>query len=195
MFLHSTWPTVVVNMKSKKFMSRNSQARNLLDAVFFEASMVSEERFQLKPDLEKEKATPEVSGQERKPVDDKLKELSGILTKLGIEKAGDRLEVCGDCFHLNCDHEQHTKDSDILFDFAKIQPLVDKGYVTVDKESDGQKWTIIILASDSLPDLEIPDADDLEAVKFDNGKEESAQVDPNTVNQLAEQLVRKITNR
>ena len=176
-------------------MSRKDQARNLLDAVFFEASMVSEDGLQMKPELEKEKPTPELSGEERKSVDAKLKELSGILTKLGIEKAADRLEVCGDCFHLNCDHEQHTKDSDLLFDFAKIQPLIDKGYVTVDKESDGQKWTIIILASDSLPDLEIPDADDLEAVKFDNGKEEAVQVDPTKVNKLAEQLVRKITNR
>ena len=177
-------------------MTRKDQARNLLDAVFFEASMVTEERFQLKPELEKEKPTPELSGAERKSVDDKLKELSGILGKLGIEKAADRLEVCGDCFHLNCDHEQHTKDSGILFDFAKIQPLIDKGYVTVDKESDGQKWTIIILASDSIPDLEVPDADDLEAVKFDNGKEENqATIAAEKVDLLAEQLVRKITNR
>jgi hypothetical protein len=176
-------------------MTRKDQARNLLDAVFFEASMVSEERFQLKPDLETEKPTPEVSGAVRKSVADKLKELTGILGKLGIDKASDRLEVCGDCFHLNCDHEQHTKDSDTLFDFAKIQPLIDKGYVTVDKESDGQKWTIIILASDSLPDMDVPDADDLEAVKFDNGKEESLSVDTAKVDLLAEQLVRKITNR
>jgi len=178
-------------------MTRKDQARNLLDAVFFEASMVAEDRLQMKPDLEKDKETPEVSGAVRKSVADKLKELTGILTKLGIEKAGDRLEVCGDCFHLNCDHEQHTKDSDTLFDFAKIQPLIDKGYVTVDKESDGQKWTIIILASDSLPDMELPDSDDLEAVKFDNGKEENLglPIASDKVDRLAEQLVRKITNR
>jgi len=169
-------------------------ARSLLDSLFFEASMVSEKEFQLKPDLETEKPTPELSGAERKSVDDKLKELTGILTKLGIKDAGTRLVVCGDSFHLNCDHEQHTSDSNTLFDFSKIQPLIDKGYVTIDKESDGQNWAIIILASDSMPDMDLPDADDLEAVKFDNG-EESLKVSPKAVDHLAEQLVRKITNR
>jgi hypothetical protein len=169
-------------------------SRALLDAIFFETNMVGEDKFQLKPKLDTDKATPELSGPERERVDSKLKELAGILTKLGIKDATSRLVVCGDAFHLNSDHEQHTADSDILFDFTKIQPLIDKGYVTIDRESDGKNWAIVILASDILPDVDLPDADDLEAVDFDN-EESQLPVDQQKVNVLAEKLVHKITNR
>jgi hypothetical protein len=171
-----------------------TNSRALLDALFFDAKMVVEDKFQLKSKLDTDKATPELTGPERERVDKKFKELSGILGKLGIKDVGTRLVVVGDAFHLNSDHEQHTADSDILFDFSKIQPLIDKGYVTIDRESDGKNWAIIIMASDILPDIDLPDADDLEAVKFDND-ESLPPVDSEKVDQLAERLVYKITNR
>lgn len=168
-------------------------SRKLLNDIFYGTAMVNEDKFQLKPELDTEKATPELSGPEREQVDAKLKELSGILTKLGIDTVADRLVVNGDSFHLNSDHDQHTADSNILFDFSKIQPLIDKGYVTVDRESDGKNWAIIILAADGLPDLDLPTADDLEAVEFDNGDEGKQPSKKESADAMAQKLVKQIS--
>jgi hypothetical protein len=171
-------------------------SRQLLAAIFFEASMATnEDKLQLKPDLDKAKPDPDLQGAERETVDAKLAELTGILTKIGLEDVKSRLKVDRAAFRLASTQDQHKTDSDVLFDFAQIGPLIDKGYVAIDAESDGKDFAIIILAADSMPDMDIPDADDPNAVEFDNGKEESGIALKATAVELAEQLVQIVLRR
>lgn len=134
---------------------------------------VNEDKLQLKPELEKAEQTPELSGAERETTDKKLAELTKILTSIGVEDVKDRLTLCQGAFRLVGTQSQHAIDSEILFDLEKITPLVDAGYVTVDAETDGKDYSIVILSSDSMPDFEIPDSDDPDAIEFGSGPKEN----------------------
>jgi hypothetical protein len=171
----------------KKDESRT--ARDLLNSIFFEAGMATEE-LQLKPKLKKEKPT-DTSGPERKSLDGKLSELSKILSELGLKDLKKRLSVDRNFFCLLSDKEQHEADSDVLFDLSKITPLVDKGFAVLDAESDEKGgFRIMILAADTTDDMDLPDSDDLKAVKVD-----TESLPPLDVQKLAEQLVSKVTKQ
>lgn len=174
-------------------MSREINSHQLVKSIFFEAAPVSEAELQMKPELKSEKSGKLAGVTDQKAVGSMLSDLKGILSKLGLKDLDSRLKVDMGGFKLSCDKEQHTADSDVLFDLSKIGSLIDKGFAVLDAEADGaNSYSIIILASDSMPDFDLPDADDPEAVEFDNGE---SKFDSVNTTKLAEELVRKVTGR
>jgi hypothetical protein len=172
--------------------SEKVNTRELLDGLFFEASMATE-KIQLRPDLEKTPKSDKYKQPDVKSINKKKDELSGILSALGIKDLADRFTLDDDgAFRLRSSKDQHKNDSDILFDLSKILPLVDKGYIAIDAEMDDKSYSILILSADALPEIadELPDSDDPNAVKFDN--EESLQSEQEL--DLARQLVNKAIN-
>ena len=165
-------------------------ARELLDYLYYESQGESPSDAEIKK-LAKNDPDPAVSP-ERKGVETKLDELAGILGKLGIEDAKSRLSVCNGAFKLVGTEEQHQADSAILFDLTQISPLVDKGYVTVDAESDGKVWSVDILASDSIGDVEIPEADLVDNSDLEKELKKHAVPTDESAILMAEQLIKKL---
>ena len=173
-----------------------STSQELLEALFFDAGQVTE--MEMAPKLDTDKVDPALDGAARKGLESKLPELEKLLGKVGVKDVKDRLALCQGAFRLSCaSKEQHAEDSDLLFDLTKIDPLIDKGYVVIDAESDEDGgMSIIILAADTEFEVaDLADTDDLEASTVDL-KDEGATTEPSTeITDLAEKLVSEAISR
>jgi hypothetical protein len=122
----------------------------------------------------------------REEIKAKLAELVKILKQLGIEDAESRLSLASGEFRLTSDEATHAVDSDILFDFAKITPLIDAGFAVVDAErEEGNVYSIIFICADVFQDQE-----NMGGVSDIEGMEASEPLNKD-VKESADELVRQ----
>lgn len=176
--------------------SAKTSARDLLAALFVESQHEDAIEGALEEAAAKKKASKppeELGGPQVKvaKMEERLPSLLKILADLGVIDAKDRLKIEGSQYRLVSDSPaSHLADSTILFDMAKIDPLVEAGFVALDVDAprEGGVFSVILVPVDqNAPD---PGVDEfLEAVQAEEGRGEPAVVTEEAAHNLVARLL------